>query len=677
MSSSDTSFSSDELHDLDEDEFLNEIVEGMGSGAKHKAFEHADKNLNSHGIDGETINGEDGGNGNANGNNFENVMNHESNDVNNDNNLKHASSFANRDKKHQHPKPNTPNFIDRFSRAISQEIIRRFPSIQSPLQKFTFPQFQTPWTKNQKRIQSKHSKKDARNLKEEKVGVVHGDGVSRKGASSLIDIQASRRVGAWCRPSPQKINSGEEVDCSSMQQKDLASSDKSIVVCPPDSGKRLEAIPNRKDYEIEDGGSDMIEEINDLDDLNLEDDVDVQPGTVIFVLPSGDFEQGLGESSCKHAVVPIEDGDKTEIETGETTKKVVSTESHCLSQAGQHYGNDHRVIQYALLQREFELGNIDVHRRDFAYQPVVLSLVDEGRNGGNVVNLGDHRGSSGHELDGRIIPDVQAVEVASISSSSSAEPLLQESVGSNDKNSHLTDSAITKCKRRRNQNNDQQVSFRWWSWVSHISQFVHHSTFPGKGNGNGDESVRIESADGDPKGHFHSYQHGQQAPYQSSMYEEAGKNAFAGGSHGEIWRARRRCPISTTDQQARGTQQKQDGNNSTSPCDDGKDLIVKRLKIENGYSILEAGLREVYFGELLAREVECSSLFTTYVDHFFRQGKLGQLELWIVFENAGPSLRSYLYVSIQIMLFFCFVNVRKNSSDHCMTTLPIADSSSG
>jgi hypothetical protein len=70
---------------------------------------------------------------------------------------------------------------------------------------------------------------------------------------------------------------------------------------------------------------------------------------------------------------------------------------------------------------------------------------------------------------------------------------------------------------------------------------------------------------------------------------------------------------------------------------------VKRLKIEQGYAILEAGLREVYFGELLAREVDSQMLFTTYIDHFFREGRRGQVELWIVFENAGPSLRSYLY----------------------------------
>ena len=87
--------------------------------------------------------------------------------------------------------------------------------------------------------------------------------------------------------------------------------------------------------------------------------------------------------------------------------------------------------------------------------------------------------------------------------------------------------------------------------------------------------------------------------------------------------------------------------NTTATCDEERDLIVKRLKIEYGFFVLEAGLREVYFGELLAREVESSSLFTTYVDHFFREGRSGQVELWIVFENAGPSLRSYLYTPVE------------------------------
>lgn len=55
--------------------------------------------------------------------------------------------------------------------------------------------------------------------------------------------------------------------------------------------------------------------------------------------------------------------------------------------------------------------------------------------------------------------------------------------------------------------------------------------------------------------------------------------AFAGGSHGEVWRGRRRC---RKDQL------------SEKYCNES--LILKLLKVDRGYKILEAGLREVYFG---------------------------------------------------------------------------------
>jgi serine/threonine protein phosphatase PrpC/serine/threonine protein kinase len=117
-------------------------------------------------------------------------------------------------------------------------------------------------------------------------------------------------------------------------------------------------------------------------------------------------------------------------------------------------------------------------------------------------------------------------------------------------------------------------------------------------------------------------------PASSTQYEPMDDHAFAGGSHGEVWRGRQRCA------QQRG-------------CDDQKTLILKRLKVEHGMDLLEAGLREIYFGNVLGKVTRSSSLFTTYIDHFFRQVP-GQktLELWIVFEDAGSSLRSYLYKPI-------------------------------
>ena len=137
-----------------------------------------------------------------------------------------------------------------------------------------------------------------------------------------------------------------------------------------------------------------------------------------------------------------------------------------------------------------------------------------------------------------------------------------------------------------------------------------------------------------------------------------GKTAFAGGSHGEVWRGHRICkPF--------------DAN-----CDDKQPLILKRLRIKRGYRLLEAGLREIYFGTWI-RQYESSSstaedrthhhgddssLFTVYVDHFFREvprafGKRSRhsnyninkdLELWIVFEDAGKSLRNYLYTPMTV-----------------------------
>jgi len=109
------------------------------------------------------------------------------------------------------------------------------------------------------------------------------------------------------------------------------------------------------------------------------------------------------------------------------------------------------------------------------------------------------------------------------------------------------------------------------------------------------------------------------------MYRTAQK-AFAGGAHGEIWRGRRI-----------------DNNGLSS-------LILKRMRVGESVKLLEAGLREIFFGKQLAGE---AGLFTTYQDHFFREeGDL--LELWVVFEDAGRSLRSCLYTGVSIgdMLLF-------------------------
>ena len=111
-------------------------------------------------------------------------------------------------------------------------------------------------------------------------------------------------------------------------------------------------------------------------------------------------------------------------------------------------------------------------------------------------------------------------------------------------------------------------------------------------------------------------------------------NSFAGGSHGEVWRGRRKCRRRSSTQSCR------------------ESLIFKRLKIENGYRILEAGLREIYFGTLLTSEQ--TELFTTYEDHFFRERKDMEPELWIVFRDAGPSLRSFIYTGTMVGDFIIY-----------------------
>ena len=150
---------------------------------------------------------------------------------------------------------------------------------------------------------------------------------------------------------------------------------------------------------------------------------------------------------------------------------------------------------------------------------------------------------------------------------------------------------------------------------------------------------------------------------------DMGNNAFAGGSHGEVWRGRRICNHGRTHRPpVDDDREEEEEETSDDPfqkyyhkeeedCDDRQPLILKRLKVERGYRLLEAGLREVYFGDLLASQD--TSFFTDYVDHFFREvprqvtfgrrtSRSGQkdLELWIVFQDSGPSLRSYLYTPV-------------------------------
>jgi hypothetical protein len=447
----------------------------------------------------------------------------------------------------QQDKPGSKHIIDRFSQIVSRQILDRF---QLPLQIRlpTFP-FQLPWDRRRDKVKAVPAEINSK--------------------VSLVDMNSVKKIAALCPPNPQDTVSEDDAP---------AAVDESLVVCEPDTAQTV-LLGN---CEVPD---------DTIYDNSVLDDDEIQAGMIVYVLQS--IEMLDGEDYMRvddTSISTIHEGNGLSFNSD--NQQIAS--SRCIVEMGKRFDTNENVVQYSLIRREFhELGNADVHKKDFAYQPVVLNK-DDLLTGWEGFGFSREYTSDGHELETRTIsPESdEAVEV------------LQFNPGY-----YSPDAA---------RDNDQQVSFRWWSWIDHFNQFFRQE--------HGDYAGQSLYSGAITPGSQRNYD-GQSA-YERNLYEEEGKRAFAGGSHGEIWKARRRCPTKRVD------------------CDDKKDYIVKRLKIELGFPVLEAGLREVYFGELLGREAESSNLLTRYVDHFFREGKKGQVELWIVFENAGPSLRSYLYTSV-------------------------------
>ena len=442
-------------------------------------------------------------------------------------------------------KPNVHNTIDRFTRVIANEIMRRLP-----------------WRRrNRSRRRRKHKKKYNKKIKDD----------FDYSISKHVDIQNKRRVGAWCPPT--KILSDDSTHDTSTESSSNSYGEVEIV-----GDKSIVAVScsNPKSTESSDDSC----RVKRSDITN-----DVQPGMVVYVFAQDKQRQEHSTSQLErfYSDTYYDTFDDKNINTVKISDESSIRGIRCLNEMGQYYDHDNQVVQYTLLEQEaVELGNIDIHRIDYAYQPVVLGI--------------DGGFGHGSELESRLnVPSSYA------------------STG-----------------------DDRAVSFRWWSWVSHINQILHKE----KSHSDDENGMGLVDPAAEADTSFE-----QQYSYQSNIYEEDGKSPFAGGSHGDIWKARRRCPAASGN------------NNITSSCDDGKDLIVKRLKIEHGYPVLEAGLREVYFGELLAREAESPTLFTTYVDHFFREGtSTNQMELWIVYENAGTSLRSFLYTPVDTGGYVVFQN---------------------
>ncbi|CAM9878966.1 unnamed protein product, partial [Choristocarpus tenellus] len=90
--------------------------------------------------------------------------------------------------------------------------------------------------------------------------------------------------------------------------------------------------------------------------------------------------------------------------------------------------------------------------------------------------------------------------------------------------------------------------------------------------------------------------------------------------------------------------------------------ILKRMLLEKGEHVLQAGLREVHFGEMLQLR-DANLLVARYVEHFYlfghhgagyfspsggrgggwEEGSIVPTEMWLVFRDEGVSLRHYLY----------------------------------
>lgn len=440
-------------------------------------------------------------------------------------------------------------------------------------------------------------------------------------------------MGAWCPPPPPPNNDDGTIDDESLITLETVSmsvedtsdekvelvDNKSLVACIPNS----ESVISSTTTVLLDNTN--TNNNNCLATVETTNTVLLQPGMIVYVFPGARVKGGWKNPTKGRSNAVVEDISSSDqiLYNEASSYSIVEIDgsrvyggdaARCIVELGKQYDHDKQVIQYTLLHREpIELGNIVVHKQDFAYRPV------EASSSSSVVFDDDN-----YEQNNDATTTTAPYELETLPSPT-----------------------ITKIHNPLNTNNhedfntDQQVSFRWWSWLSDFSQLFYNKG-GNKGGGNTNDDY-LETT----------------TPYQRIIYEEDGRRSFAGGSHGEIWRARRRCPIivvekdekkktSDTDNGTNNNNNSEETNNTFhSSCDDGRDLIVKRLKIEHGYPILEAGLREVYFGELLAREVESSTLFTMYVDHFFRERvPLNVAELWIVYENAGTSLNKFLYTAV-------------------------------
>ena len=333
---------------------------------------------------------------------------------------------------------------------------------------------------------------------------------------------------------------------------------------------------------------------------------------------------------------------------------------------------------YELVDRiQQELGATPQHYMDFAYRSVTASSTPISNGGSSSSKRRTPNAGDDLLIDGGTADENQPtckVVVSTPDDSSSETSFVDKSEDVGD------------CRNDSDSDSDRAMAFfaSWWKWWL---PFASSQWWKDNGSSKADYDI--------------------------------GKTPFAGGSNGEVWKGRRIChrnkrsssrDFQTSNHRAfvNSRLQKEipeqyyfsddDDNNFENDwdgeedfhrfdefehgrnghangdddhddeCDDQTPLVLKRLKVERGYLLLEAGLREVYFGKLIARVLEDTKhdMYTVYVDHFFREvprrhqprsrfgglpntgsHRANDLELWIVYEDAGPSLRSYIYSPIE------------------------------
>lgn len=412
---------------------------------------------------------------------------------------------------------------------------------------------------------------------------------------------------------------------------------KSIYITPSHSSTLLQQQQQQKEYEID---SNM--DTNDQKSLMLSSNE--------YILNNDDSDFLIEPGMILEVITETEGGYLSRDDICESVNNEKGESEDC--------DNDyHDTVQYELMERVHdELGLIDMHSIDFAYHPphnpyTEYQFQSKSEDKYSCANDGNDNLDNNMNLGAtlRLIP-------AGMWPRNDNNNNGNRNAYSNNHETSSGEELVSSTYAAENFSRRSNMYSSWLRTMLYLKSFVT-VTDNSPNTGNSLDSSSLLSTSTNANMGRDSF---------SSKYEKMGERAFAGGSQGEVWRARRKCPHISSSSHRRSGKDGEEERTSQQKCDNKTKLIVKRLKVESGFHLLEAGLREVYFGKLLLQHTSSPSttqkgeeysdkgkqLFTNYVDHFFRESSssvfqrsstANSLELWIVYEDAGPSLRSYLY----------------------------------